>query len=47
MQWMQLGRFHVVKKSSQILENVSFVGNGMCCNCKISHIALCVSSVLN
>ena len=35
------------EKVIPILENVSFVGNCMCCNCKISHIALYVSSILN
>ena len=39
MQWMQIGKLHLVKRSSHILENVSSVGNGICCNCKISHIA--------
>jgi hypothetical protein len=46
MQWMQFGKFHLVKMSSHILENVPSVRNGMCCNCNISNIALQVSSII-
>ena len=36
----QLGKSLLVKKSSDILEEVSSVRNAMCSSCKISYIAL-------
>lgn len=46
MQPMQVGKFRLVKKSSDMQKNVSSDGTGMCSNCKISDIALLVSNII-